>query len=353
MNQEKNGDSTGELRDKAKKIEKLMPYTGGDMDLAVKILNGAEHDVYILKGKFKIPDQGRYGIFIVFINKFRRNIKFAAAASTASQDSYRTKLSLPWVQYLKEVNRIRASSENLTEVSSLVEQLFHVSLKIQHILNIINYVDRSEYSNLDATLNPIFAEHFASRYLELHVDKDLTDSLKTEEAGIEDENLIQDIKKREKKKGAEKESNLPPEIQTMMDQSVEGSPVISAVTGKSIQKIESGDEIKVRITDTSERGRNLQKVFQSENESGAILPLKAKVRHIARQEDGRWLILADLGGKTYLRIIEELESIKISLWEDKPVAPNPGQGKIQKQILILALIISVLSIATGLILIFL
>ena len=190
------------------------------------------------------------------------------------------------------------------------------------VASIIQGIDDRNTSFVTEILEKIFQGELQMSRAQVQLDFETSTSILVGDEGIED--LFATTK--QAKKDDKPQEELSPEIKKILGDSLQGASVLSPTKGKDLGKLQLGDKIKIHITDTSERGRNIIKILKAETEEGTLKPVPARVRFIKKMQNGNWLILVDLGENIYVRIEEETDTVRIAL-VDVPVDTAKNQAK--------------------------
>lgn len=310
------GSAAKNLGQQTQKINTALKYTEGNMDLAKKMAAGELKNIYILKFKIRSDLSREFGLAVIFLNKIGLHVASMNIAMTRSPYVFDIKTNIPWSQYINEVNSVRNDSDFDDKLSNKVSDSIQKYLQIPIVAQIVQYVDDKNHDELTALIHSIFKSELQMGKSQIKVDFDMSNSLVLEEAGVEDSIVIK--KQQSAVSDSDTNDGIPPDIKKKAVEAIQAATVLSPTKGKELGKLQVGEKIKVHITDATNRGRNIIKILNAETEEGALKPVAAKLRYIKKKNDGNWLLLADLGENTLVRIEEETDSVRVAMVDAQP-----------------------------------
>lgn len=322
------------LGDKTQKLNNTLKYTDGDMDLAKKLISGDFQDVYIIKGKVRSDISREFGLFLILLSKVTLKVKNIFCIMSVSPYIYDTKISLSWKEFQKEIMQLRNDKDFEGNTTIRVENHLNQTLATAEVAKIIHLLDHKEHQKVSSEIHKYFVNELKMSKSLIQVDEEITNSLIVEEFGIVDKNAHVGAETPPKDK-----EELPPNIVRLAGEAIIGSSVLSPTKGKKLVSLQVGDKIRVHITDTSKRGRNIIKILMAETEEGALKPVSARIRFIQKLKDGNWIILADLGQDTLIRMEEEADNVRIAVVEAKKPEEKRAEKSKLSQGFVIGLII--------------
>ncbi len=306
--------ATKSFSQQSQKINIALQYTEGNMDLAKKMVAGELKDVYIIKMKLRSDLTREFGLMILFLNRIGLQLKFAAVAMSRSPYIYDARTNINWNQYYQDILNGKKDADFDEKVTAKVQDLFLRLFATANVAQAIQHIDSNEHDSLSEYIHGMIREAMQLKKSHFSMDYEITSSLLTDEAGIEDRTLSQK-KLKAKSEDEERKSEIPADILKIASEALAGSSVMSPTKGRDLPKLQVGDKIKIHITDTSERGRNIVKILNAATEEGTLKPVPAKIRFIRKKSDGNWLILVDLGDNIFVRLEEETDNVRIAVIE--------------------------------------
>lgn len=304
--------ATQNLGTQTQRVTQAMQFTNGDMERARKMASGDYQDVYVIKGKVHSDISREYGIFMLFLTSEGMRLKNFQAAMSRSPYVYDKKITSKWTQLYKELAKFYSDSDYDSEITSNFINNFKKVMQSPVIAGLIKAADEKNTQEITETIEKVVRNNLQMSKAKVQVDYDLSDSLTVADQDIKDTTLpVQN----ESKSKTQEEPDYPPEIKNILSSALQGASVLSPTRGKEITKIQIGDKIKIHITDTSERGRNIIRIMDAETEDGTLKPVPARVRYIQKKKNGNWLVIVDLGENIFIWTEEEADNVRLALAE--------------------------------------
>jgi hypothetical protein len=247
-----------------------------------------------------------------FLQKSGLRLKNSFFVMSLSPYIFDSKLNLPWNQFKASMDLAKSEKDYEANMTNQVEKALNGCLVTAEIAKMVQNL---ETKNLDMVTNDFidyFKHGLKMTQCTVKIEVENSNSLTLEEAGLEDKTISR-FKSEAKTINEEESEELPQEIRELSKHAITGASVLSPTKGKEIPNLRVGDRIKVHITDTSQRGRNIIKVIGAESTDGALKPIPATIRFIQKMQNGVWLILVHVGQELMVRIEEETDNIRVAV----------------------------------------
>ncbi len=265
--------------------------------------------VIIIKGRIKAITTGTFGIFIIFINKYTREIESSNIIASHYSSMFEYDNSMPWDEFEDTIKMLRFKGEIASNISSDLQLLFANTLQGEAVEEIVEAIIAKRESKIEHTFVGMLSKALA--------DKNCICELAWQEVSQEDIRLVNDKRQRrerEERQRVQKEEVHEAESVTFNVE--EGGVIlncslqISPVSGVPITEVRTSDAIMVKITDPTERGRYFLNLLKGVNDVGQIIPIPAVIKEHNTNSLNEHELLVEIGPGIYGHIIEE-EKVKV------------------------------------------
>lgn len=338
------------LNEKAKLVDISMKYTGGDMEKAKAMAGGQFNDIAVIKGKFYIPATGHSGLFFSFFNIVEDYISHVDAVISSNKTIYdKSRVFDDWKTLFADANKHKENVD-MIDSGSFIEFLLDALIENDVFLEI----EDNNLDELTRKTNDIIATLFNQSTAQCQIDLDQTSSLAMELAGINIE-IPGDTNEAEEPENQEFNQSIEDERITKVENEanyvVNGSIIVSPVSGKYINDIDIGDTIMVLLTGNDPVSSKLLNVLKAQDDEGNIKPVKGRIRAKIPLDKSGYIIYALVAKGILAKIVEE-ENVKIRTEETskKMKDQEPGEEKESKFLYIIAVLVG-LVLLSGILLI--
>jgi len=217
--------------------KQLIQFTQGDLEAAIHLIEASEKDIFILKGKFISSKKSCNGALLLFYNQQTNVPEYVFVVVSSDPALARIKIEDSWRVMHESMMKFYTSREANTELSSKIESQLLAPENISYF-SIFFTLSGVDIVNLKRFLLNEISKVLIDTNTILKVAREATDVfhfsgfIKTTNVGLK----------------------LQPQSQlnliTLLNISVE--PVLAPLGGKDVEKIDVGDEILVKVTDTRE-----------------------------------------------------------------------------------------------------
>jgi hypothetical protein len=324
----------------------LLKFTGWDLGGARRIIEAVPKDIFALKIKFITQITGFFGaLFLSYDNK-KREIKRYIAVITDDKDIGRIDIEKHWTDFEEDLYaHARAKKIDGLKVDQLKKRMVGEEFisKLANVLKVGRPVKKELLNNIlvDELYNIFTDTNIAVKFniemtdaFELNKGKGVS---KIGDVAGEDLNLEEgdtEIERQEQRQRVD---------QSLIVLSVD--PVLSPVSGTSIQDLEFGDEIQVRISDEREIADYLAELLGAKVDSIRV-PIFTKIIEVKELETGNLGVFTQFG-PGILGMFKVPEDVKIAtrgILEEEPTSGKKGKKKEVNPLIVVGGIVTVLII---------
>lgn len=325
----------------------LLKFTGWDLDGARRIIEAVPKDIFALKMKFITQITGFYGVAFFSYDEKKREIKRFVAVITDEKEVGRIDIEKHWPDFEEELyNYSRANKIDGLKVDQMKKRMTGDEFisKIANVLKVGRPVKAELFTNVlvDELYNIFTDTNIAVKF-----DLEMTDAFELnrgkEQAQIGDVRGG-DLNPDEVDSEIEKQDRTHRPDQSLVVLRVE--PVLSPVSGVSIQDLEFGDEIQVRITDERDIADYLAELLSAKVDSIRV-PIFTRIIEVKELETGDRGVFTQFG-PGILGMFKVPEDVRIatrdSSMEDQSVPVEKGAKREINPLIIVGGIVAVLVI---------
>ncbi len=337
------------LNEKTKLIDLSLKYTGGDMNKAKAMASGQYLDVIVVAGKFAVEETGQSGMFFISVNTFD---EYIAKVFTLLKDDPglfdKVRIFDDWKSLYNDA-LFYSKEPDTVNSDQLSDHILDSSIST----DIFAEVQDEDLAGLIRKINSMLQNYFNVPSVLCQINLNKTSSLAMELAGI-----TIDVPEREAPEEEKPEEHIE-EIITEEDKRirkieeeanyiVNGSIIVSPVSGKYINDIEIGEMIKVILPGKDPVTRKLIDVLNAKNEEGEIRPVKGRLKAKVPLEKSGYILYTLIAKGVLAKIVEE-ENVKIQI--EAGVKEIQKESKRDSRLLLMLAILIGLVIVAGIILI--
>ena len=322
----------------------LLKFTGWDLDGARRIIEAVPKDIFALKLKFITQITGFYGALFMSYDEKKRVVKRFIAVITDDKDIGRIDVEKQWTEFEEELyNHARTKKIDGLKVDQLKKRMTGDDF-ISKIANVLKVGRPVKKDLLNSILVDELYNIFTDTNIAVKFDIEMTDAFElnkgkgiTQAGGMEGEELHpEDVDVELDKQGQQEK----PE-QSLIVLAVD--PVLSPVSGISIQDLEFGDEIQVRISDEREIADYLAELLGAKVDSIRV-PIFTKIIEVKELETGDLGVFTQFG-PGILGMFKVPEDVKIAtrgVLEDEPQSVEKEKKKEVNPLIVVGGIVAVL-----------
>jgi hypothetical protein len=218
--------------------EKLVLFVKGDLEMAIRIIEAAEKDACTIKLKFISSKKKFYGVGLFFYNFQTSSLEYIIVAVSRDENLSKVVIEESWLNVHQEISQYK-NSANLEK---------EISLKIE---NQILFPETSDYFSSFFVDKSTIDSVNLKRFLISEIGKIIGDSsliLKLSNENIDIFRLKNFLT--EARLGSRLKAQNNSDLIVLL--SIKVNPVLAPLGGKDIEKIQSSDEVLVKVVDSRE-----------------------------------------------------------------------------------------------------
>jgi hypothetical protein len=322
----------------------LLKFTGWDLDGARRIIEAVPKDIFALKLKFITQITGFFGALFLSYDEKKRVIKRFIAVITDDKDIGRIDIEKQWSEYEEELYvHARTKKIDGLKVDQLKKRMTGDDFisKLANVLKVGRPVKKDLLNSIlvDELYNIFTDTNIAVKFdiemtdaFELNKGKGITQAGSAEDEELNPEEVDAEIEKQEQQDKVE---------QSLIVLAVD--PVLSPVSGTSIQDLEFGDEIQVRISDEREIADYLAELLGAKVDSIRV-PIFTKIIEVRELETGDLGVFTQFG-PGILGMFKVPEDVKIAtrgVLEEEPATVEKKKKREVNPLIVVGGIVAVL-----------
>jgi hypothetical protein len=322
----------------------LLKFTGWDLDGARRIIEAVPKDIFALKLKFITQITGFYGALFMSYDEKKRVVKRYIAVITDDKDIGRIDVEKQWTEFEEELyDHARMKKIDGLKVDQLKKRMTGDEF-ISKIANVLKVGRPVKKELLNSILVDELYNIFTDTNIAVKFDIEMTDAFELnkgkgiiQSGGIEGEELHPDDVDSEREKQGQEDKPEQSLIVLAVD------PVLSPVSGISIQDLEFGDEIQVRISDEREIADYLAELLGAKVDSIRV-PIFTKIIEVKELETGDLGVFTQFG-PGILGMFKVPEDVKIAtrgVLEEEPQSVEKEKNREVNPLIVVGGIVAVL-----------
>lgn len=264
-----------------------------------------------IKGRFRSPEQKMFGLFVLILNQEAGFIDTAAIVVSIHSDVYDLAPQESWSKYEGKIQRLKYEGQySQTTTIDLQESLKNLTMDQEFYNDLHRSVQGNDIGGIQHTMGTLINRvlHDQRTSMEIATEEVTQEQLKSEEA-IADQAI-------------ETGTTAPASEGVVLNVSL----VIAPVGGKSVNDLEVGDKIMVRLQTNSDKAEYFIDLLGLRTEKG-VKPTMGEIQSI--DVSGKTTeIKVKLDENVYGRVIEE-EKVLVRMFDPKVDAPPPKKTKEQ------------------------
>jgi hypothetical protein len=309
----------------------LLRFTGWDLAGARRIIEAVPKDIFALKVKFITQITGFFGALYLSYDEKKKEIKRFIGVITDDQDLGRINIERHWREFEDELyTYARNRKVDGLKVDQIKKRVTgdDFLLRLSNVLTVGRPVKAELLNNIlvDELYNTFTDTNIALKFsIEMTDAFELNRGTKQSQIGdINGSHLDSDEVDTE----IEKRSTRERQDKSLVVLSVD--PVLSPVSGISIQDLEFGDEIQVRITDEREIADYLAELLGAKVDAIRI-PLFTKIIEVKELETGDLGVFTQFG-PGILGMFKVPEDVKIATRGSAEEESAPVERKTKQEV---------------------
>jgi hypothetical protein len=302
--------------DQERNHEIALFYANGDSALAEKILSGAAKDVYVIRGEFN--SMTSLCGFICYFHYYSLNLNSVHSVFSNSPALKDLKPDSDWRRFEKQLVDLAGGGENDAVLSSQFNNAFAKAFTHNLSVDFKKLIDAKDEIAINHFFQQLTQDRTGFQGTDMRVGCEFISSLDMELYSLTSRKMIENKECQEGDKACEPDIQLETEEDDAFigDKDVklilQGSLILSPVTGRDVGLLIVGDRIKLKIVDTNPRAVQVAKAFNAYDESG-YRPMTGRIVSIKRRADGGFKIHVIIAKGIYVKIDETEQNIKIAV----------------------------------------
>ncbi len=308
--------AAGSLTDYTKKLEIALFYTNGDEERARQMIAGTLLDVYVIKGRFSSTSS--FGAFIAFANQHYLTLNSVYAVVTDDFEMKDIRTSVDWKTFERDLVDFISTHSHDEVLGRQFKTVFTSSYNINFAGQLKRLVEEQGDMEINRLFQQVVQDRMGLQSVSMSVDVELVSSLDMEISSITSRKAAD---YRSQSGGGKSED---PDIQIDLDDDAEalkgkdirlimnGSLILSPISGRDISLLVVGDRIRVKILDTHKRAVQVAKAFNAYDDDG-IKPITGRIVSLRHRRDGGYTIFAIVAKGIYVKIEELEDNIKVAI----------------------------------------
>ena len=322
----------------------LLKFTGWDLDGARRIIEAVPKDIFALKLKFITQITGFFGALFLSYDEKKRVVKRFIAIITDDKEIGRVDVEKQWTEFEEELySNARTRKIDGLKVDQLKKRMTGDEF-ISKLSNVLKVGRPVKKELLNSILVDELYNIFTDTNIAVKFDVEMTDAFELNKAkGIVQAGSIEgdEFNAEEVDSEIDKQNQEEREEHSLIVLSVD--PVLSPVSGTSIQDLEFGDEIQVRISDEREIADYLAELLGAKVDSIRV-PIFTKIIEVKELETGDLGVFTQFG-PGILGMFKVPEDVKIAtrgITEDESPSVEKKKRKEVNPLIVVGGIVAVL-----------
>jgi len=309
----------------------LLKFTGWDFEGARRIIEAVPKDIFALKMKFITQITGFYGVLFFSYDEKKKEIKRFVAVITDDKEVGRIDIEKHWPEFEDELyDYARVNKIDGLKVDQMKKRITGDEFisKIANVLKVGRAVKNEPLNNIlvDELYNIFTDTNIAVKF-----SIEMTDAFELNKGKVESQIgsvTGEELNPDEVDSEIDKQERTKRPDQSLIVLTVE--PVLSPVSGVSIQDLEFGDEIQVRITDERDIADYLAELLGAKVDSIRV-PVYTKIIEVKELETGDQGVFTQFG-PGILGMFKVPENVRIATRGSMEEEPAPAEKKMKREI---------------------
>lgn len=318
-------------------------YTNGDEDRAVKMLDGGNQDLYVIKGRFSSSTQN--GLFLIFFNSFNFQILSTSEIMSPAFALRNVDPKLDW----REFERQLVEHINKGDHDEVMRRTMKDKIIAAFSITFMKEVTKAIQNNDDIVLNRMFQRLMKDSLGLQNVDMEATfqpdSSLAMEIESLSSKKIdVESLIKKKTQEAATEEKPSDGLARPVVGKDgikliLKGGLILSPIKGKHISKLEVGDRVRVSLLESSPNAIKVAQAFNA-YDGKQFSPVNARMK-LAYKTDKGYEFYAVIAKGILAHIIEEEDNIKVAM--DPAFAVSESKEEVKKGGLSMPIIVAIIA----------
>ncbi len=308
--------ATGSLSDYTKKLEIAMFYTNGDEERAKQMMAGTLLDVYVIKGRFSSTSS--FGAFIAFMNQHYLTLNSVYALITNDFELKDIKTHIDWKIFERDLADFMGAHNHDDVLGRQFKNIFTSAFNLNFSGQLKKLMEQQGDLDINRMFQQVVQDRMGLQSVNMSVDVEIISSLDMEIASLTSRKVM-DYKRHSQDKSDEDphiEIDTGDDTEVLKGKDIRlimnGSLILSPISGRDISLLVVGDRIRVKILDTHGKAIQVAKAFNAYDEDG-IKPITGRIVSIRHRRDGGYTIFIIVAKGIYVKIEEIEDNIKVAI----------------------------------------
>ncbi|HBE03144.1 MAG TPA: hypothetical protein DC049_11820 [Spirochaetia bacterium] len=277
--------------------------------------NDFDNTYLYIKGIIDSGGSNNYGLFIIKINKKTAELDSAnSIISRFAQFIEGYNCTDPWHKFEDTIINKRFKGDYQINITNDINSAFIKEVNKSIIASALSEADSGDSKIIFEYLHPLLSR--------LLLDKAFKLAVRYEE--INEAEILLHYKEKKQQEAQQKKpsgSAAGEDIFSIQNGVLTGvNLVLAPVSGVPIFSLKAGDEIMVRVDESTEKGKQLSHLYGKHDSEGRARPIKARIEKIIQSGKSEWKILTLLHDGVYGKTIES-EQVKVKKPESAVTSP--------------------------------
>ncbi len=272
----------------------LLIFTGGDKEAAKKIINSIEKDIVAIKGVSSCGLLNKYIDFVVFYNIKKQCIEKAIVVTSNNSVITNINVEDSFIDFIGNIKKFKSDFEEDSSINDSLIDYFYSSFALNIFKSIfsLKFIETNKFNHSDLIkdLSSIVENVTADSNIVLKADVELIDIFmmnKHLDGNNDFESFEVNVKPDE-----DDLNNNEDELELVM---LECEPSYSPISGITVNDLNKGDTVRVKIVDDRKIGLSIRQLMNGEDEDGEIKPVESKVLNIEKLDEDLVMLILDFG----------------------------------------------------------
>jgi len=290
-------DSSKKLKEMTEKIDKILKYTGNNIELARKVARGELKDICIIKGKVNFPKKQEQIVYLIYLNKIKKSLIDISAVYNAKEMP--TPIGDSWKIFYFKINDCFDRNDFIDDKVKKVFQVLQKELDGGLIHHILQLTEKKDIDEISLLFHKMISFSFN--------EKDFISNIHFEdETSIEYENTVKSKPLADENEISFESFDQPDDHLSPADQInafrdhlsleknilVKGEYILSPIKGKFLSEVKRGDQVAIKVSALPE-STEVIKQLDLRDSNGKIKAVYGKVVFIKK---------LDFGFKAFIKI---------------------------------------------------
>ncbi|GEM_PF-2618187 len=285
---------------KPEEMKQALKAANGDKELALKYIKNQDNHVIALKAHFMDTATNILGSFIFYLCLKTKKIHRVNCIASFKKDIQKITPAIAWREFERQIVENIWEGKHLAAQTREIQKGLYENILYQDMDRYCEAFEKSRHSVITTMLTELMQRVLTLASVRLTCDWETTNPYQIEAAG-------KDIKSADADELTEIELDKSnPESHVKQEEIVlDGTLVVSPVSGRPLSLIKEGDIVMGRINESSPRGKYFIRLYDAQ-EGKKIKPLPLRTRFVSRDEiSGLYTLIGELGPDVVMKVVEE------------------------------------------------